>query len=171
QDVVFVDVSLSDAARRSLEALIAALRTLPWMPWSPFDAERLHPHMTIAERCRPRFAELWDYLKPFERRYTAWLDNVTILRKTGERDGMDLWTVHRSFELGPGEVPYAGLPARLPENWTESRWTQEISALTHDLFRPGRSCVSAGKTYRPRRCRLAPASRLLRKSAELPHAG
>lgn len=101
EDVVFVEVSLSDAARRSLEALIAALRTLPWMPWSPFDAERLHPHMTIAERCRPRFAELWDYLKPFERRFTAWLDNVTILRKTGERDGMDLWTVHRSFELGP----------------------------------------------------------------------
>jgi len=32
---------------------------------------------------------------------TAWLDNVTILRKTGERDSMDLWTVHRSFELGP----------------------------------------------------------------------
>ena len=99
EDVVFVEVSLSAAARRSLEALIAALRTLPWMPWSPFDAERLHPHMTIAERCRPRFAELWGYLKPFERRFTAWLDNVTILRKTDERDGMDVWTVHRSFEL------------------------------------------------------------------------
>jgi len=100
EDVVFVEVSLSDAARRSLEALIAALRTLPWMPWSPFDAERLHPHVTIAEQCRPRFAELWDYLKPFERRFTAWLDNVAILRKTGERDGMDLWTVHRTFDLG-----------------------------------------------------------------------
>jgi 2'-5' RNA ligase len=99
EDVVFVEVSLSDAARQSLEALIAALRTLPWMPWSPFDAERLHPHMTIAEHCRPRFAELWDYLKPFEHRITAWLDNVTILRKTGERDGMDLWAVHRSFDL------------------------------------------------------------------------
>lgn len=99
EDVVFVEVSLSDTARRSLEALIAALRTLPWMAWDPFDAENLHPHMTIAERCRPRFAELWDYLKPFERRLTMWLDNVTILRKTGERDGMDLWAVHRSFEL------------------------------------------------------------------------
>ena len=99
EDVVFVEVTLSQATQRSLEALIAALRTLPWMPWSPFDAENLHPHMTIAERCRPRFAEVWDYLKPFERRFTAWLDNVTILRKTGERDGMDLWAVHRSFEL------------------------------------------------------------------------
>jgi len=101
EDVVFVEVSLSQAARRAHEALTAALRTVPRMPWSPFDGERLHPHMTIAERCRPRFAEIWSYLEPFERRFTAWLDNVTILRKTGERDDMDLWTVHRSFELGP----------------------------------------------------------------------
>jgi 2'-5' RNA ligase len=99
EDVVFVEVSLSQAALRSLEALTAALRTVPRMPWSPFDAERLHPHMTIAERCRPRFAELWSYLEPFERRFTTWLDNVTVLRKTGERDGMDFWTVHRTFEL------------------------------------------------------------------------
>jgi 2'-5' RNA ligase len=99
EDVVFVEVSLSEAARRSLDALVAALRTLPWMAWDPYDAENLHPHMTIAERSRPRFAEVLDYLKPFERRFTVWLDNVTILRRTGERDGMDLWAVHRLFEL------------------------------------------------------------------------
>jgi hypothetical protein len=34
-----------------------------------------------------------------ERRFTAWLDNVTILKKVGETDGMDLWAVHRSFNL------------------------------------------------------------------------
>jgi 2'-5' RNA ligase len=61
EDVVFVEVSLSETARRSLETLVAALRTLPWMAWDPFDAENLHPHMTIAEQCRPRFAEVWDY--------------------------------------------------------------------------------------------------------------
>ena len=33
------------------------------------------------------------------RRFTAWLDNVTILKKMGETDGMDLWAVHRSFNL------------------------------------------------------------------------
>jgi 2'-5' RNA ligase len=53
EDVVFVDVQLSDAARRVLEALVSALRTVPWMSWDRFDAENLHPHMTIVERCRP----------------------------------------------------------------------------------------------------------------------
>ena len=58
--------------------------------------------MTIAERCRSRFTEGWEFLGPRERRFNAWLDNVTISRKVGERDGMDLWALHRSFELGAG---------------------------------------------------------------------
>jgi len=98
-DVVFVDVQLSDAARRVLEALVSALRTVPWMSWDRFDAENLHPHMTIVERCRPRFAEVWELLKTRERRFTAWFDNITLLKKVGERDGMDLWTIHRAFNL------------------------------------------------------------------------
>ena len=99
EDVVFVDVQLSDEARRVLEALVSALRTLPWMSWDRFDAENLHPHMTIVERCRPRFAEVWELIETRERRFTAWLDNITILKQVGEADGMDLWAVHRSFNL------------------------------------------------------------------------
>jgi hypothetical protein len=34
--------------------------------------------------------------------FSAWFDNITILRKVGERDSMDLWAVHRSLELGAG---------------------------------------------------------------------
>jgi 2'-5' RNA ligase len=99
-DVVFVEVRLSEAARRALDALVATLRTLPWMSWDRHDAESLHPHMTIAERCRPRFRELWDFLPSHERRLTGAFDNITILRKAGETDGVDRWAVHRSFNLG-----------------------------------------------------------------------
>jgi hypothetical protein len=56
------------------------------------------PH-EIVERCRPRFAEIWEFVETRERRFTAWLDNVTILKKMSETDGMDLWAVHRSFNL------------------------------------------------------------------------
>jgi len=100
EDVVFVEVGLSPAAKRTVEALVSALKTLPWMSWDQFDAENLHPHMTIAERCRARFMDVWEDLKPRERRFDAWFDNITILRKVGERDGMDLWAEHRSFERG-----------------------------------------------------------------------
>jgi len=70
--------------------------------WDRFDAENLHPHMTIAERCRARFADVSEFLEPREQSFSAWFDNITILRKVGERDAMDLWSVHRSFELGAG---------------------------------------------------------------------
>ena len=100
EDVIFVEVELSPAAQRVHEALVSALRTLPWMTWDQFDAEKLHPHMTIVERCRPRFTEVWEFLRLRERRFEAYLDNVTILKKVGAADGMDLWAVHRRFNLG-----------------------------------------------------------------------
>jgi hypothetical protein len=100
EDVVFVEVELSPGARGIVHALIATLRTLPWMSWDRYDAGNLHPHRTIAERCRPRFRELWAFLPSPARRFTASLDNITILRKVGETDGMDHWAVHRTFELG-----------------------------------------------------------------------
>ncbi len=99
EDVVFVDVRLSEAARGTLAALISTLRTLSWMPWSAHDAEQLHPHMTIAELCRSRFAHVWEFVRTCERRFTTKFDNVTILRKVGEEDGIERWAVHRSFTL------------------------------------------------------------------------
>jgi 2'-5' RNA ligase len=100
EEVVFVEVRLSDDAKRVLTALFAALRTLAWMPWSAHDAEHLHPHMTVAEFCRPKFPEVWEFVKARERRFTTALDNATILRQVGEADGVDRWAVHRSFRLG-----------------------------------------------------------------------
>jgi 2'-5' RNA ligase len=100
EDVVFVEVALSPSARRTHEALVSSLRTLPWIAWDEFDAENLHPHMTIAERCRPRFTDVWGFLQPRERRFTAYFDNITILKTVGEADGVDLWAVHRRFDLG-----------------------------------------------------------------------
>lgn len=99
EDVVFVDVRLSKAARGTLAALVSTLRTLSWMPWSAHDAEHLHPHLTIVELCRPRFAQVWEFVRTRERRFTTKFDNVTVLRKVGEEDSIDL--VGRSPVLHP----------------------------------------------------------------------
>ena len=63
EDVVYVTVTPSPAARAVLAALVAALRALPWMAWSPHDGDNLRPHMTVAEFCRPRFAEVWRFVQ------------------------------------------------------------------------------------------------------------
>jgi 2'-5' RNA ligase len=102
EDVIWVDVTLSAAARALLASLHDALRGLPWLPWGPHDGEHLRPHMTVVEYCRPRFAEVWAYLPPRARRFEAAFDNVTVLRQVGEEDGITRWAVHRIFGLGSG---------------------------------------------------------------------
>lgn len=99
RDVVFVDVQLSDPARRVYRELIATLRALPWMSWERHDAENLHPHMTVAEECGARFDEVWAFARTRERRFTAELANVTIFTEDGERDGVPVCSVQRTFGL------------------------------------------------------------------------
>ncbi len=102
EDVVYVTVTPSPAARTVLTALFVALRALPWMPWSPHDGENLRPHMTVAEYCRPRFEEVWRFVQPAAQRFDGALDNLTLLRQVGEEDGITRWTVHRAFPLTGG---------------------------------------------------------------------
>jgi 2'-5' RNA ligase len=107
EDVVYVTVTLSPSARAVLVDLFAALQRFPWMPWSPHDGENLRPHMTVAEYCRPRFAEVWRYLEGRAGRFEAALDNLTLLRQVGEEDGITRWAVHRTFGLGAAGAPGA----------------------------------------------------------------
>ena len=102
EEVVWVNVALSGPARSTLAALHAALRGLAWLPWGPHDGEHLRPHMTVAEYCRSRFADLWAYLPARARHFDAAFDNVTLLRQVGEEDGITRWAVHRIFTLGAG---------------------------------------------------------------------
>lgn len=100
EDVVWVNVALSAAARATLASLHLALRGLAWLPWGPHDGEHLRPHMTVAERCRPRFVEVWASLPARERHFDAVFDNVTLLRQVGEEDGITRWAVHQTFPFG-----------------------------------------------------------------------
>jgi 2'-5' RNA ligase len=108
EDVVYVTVTPSPVARALLADLFTTFRRLPWMPWSAHDGESLRPHMTVAEYCRPRFAEVWRYLEGRAGRFEAALDNLTLLREVGEEDGITRWTVHRIFRLGPAGSRGAG---------------------------------------------------------------
>ena len=110
ENVVFATVTLSPAAQTLLEALFTELRRLAWMPWGPHDGPHLRPHMTLAEDCRARFAEVWRHLAGRARHFPAAPDNLTLLRQTGaDEDGLARWTLHRTFTLaGAGGLGDAG---------------------------------------------------------------
>ncbi len=79
RDVLFVEVTLSEPARRTLGELLAMLRALPWMSWDPRDGDNLHPHMTIAERCGDRF----DQAERSDSRASVLGDERPLLRMSG----------------------------------------------------------------------------------------
>ena len=100
RDVLFVEVTLSEPARRTLGELLAILRALPWMSWDVCDGDNLHPHMTIAERCGDRFDQAWTLAALRQQSFEAELDNITMFRHDGDRDGVPIQTLHRTFLLG-----------------------------------------------------------------------
>lgn len=99
RDVVYVDVLLSKEGRAMVKALTDLLRTLPWMQWSPHDAENLHPHATIAERCGWEFEDVLAYLSPRAVYSTQVVDRLTIVKQVGMDGDVTLWEEHASFPL------------------------------------------------------------------------
>ena len=96
---MFLDVELSNEARRTFHGLMDELRQIQWMQWHEHDADGLHFHATIAERCGTQYESILQFAWRSEQKFEASFDNVTILRQTTIDDGIDRWLVHRTFEF------------------------------------------------------------------------
>ena len=58
-DVIFLDIELSDEAKKVFLDLIDVLRKLQWMSWGEYDGEILHFHSTIASGCEKNYTEIF----------------------------------------------------------------------------------------------------------------
>jgi 2'-5' RNA ligase len=101
-DVIFLNVELSAEARETFRALIQELQTLPLMQWDEYDGERLHFHATIAERCGSQYGSIIEFLRDETQYFLCAFDNITVLQQIGVQDGIDKWSIHRTYQLhGP----------------------------------------------------------------------
>lgn len=101
-DVVFLNVELSTEARQIFHALIGELQTLPWMQWDAYDGERLHFHATIAEKCGSQYPHIMEFLRDERQYFPCAFDNITVLQQTVVQEGIDKWSIHRTYRLhGP----------------------------------------------------------------------
>jgi 2'-5' RNA ligase len=98
-NTIFIDIKLSDEAKELVSDFNKELKKINWMSWEPYDAENLHPHSTIAERCGKKHEEVWQFLKDKENSFDCWLDNITILKKIGTVNEVEKWEIHKSFVL------------------------------------------------------------------------
>jgi len=97
--VVFTNVSLSDEAMHVFSELLAQLRAFDWIRWDRYDGENICFHSTLAEECGEKYAAVLKYLEGREIYFDSWFDNITLIRKTGEKGTITLWEPHKTFYL------------------------------------------------------------------------
>ncbi len=98
-NTIFLNVKLSKKAKNTFKEFIREMRKLKWMTWNQFDAENLHFHATIAEKCGEKYNKVMTFLKGKERTFNCSFDNITILRQTKVVDGIDMWKEHKKFKM------------------------------------------------------------------------
>jgi 2'-5' RNA ligase len=98
--VIFIDVRLSDDAKKVFFELINELRKIPWMPWDKYDAENLHFHSTIAEECNEKYGAVMKFIQSKElQQFDCWFDNITIMKNVGGTKYFGKWEVYKTFEF------------------------------------------------------------------------
>lgn len=99
RNVVFLNVHLSEDAKAICNGLNKTLSAFEWMQWDTYDGDKIHFHMTVAENCAEKFDAATQIALSRARTFQASFDNITILRETEVRDGIDFWEIHRVLPI------------------------------------------------------------------------
>jgi len=99
ENVLFFDVQLSEEAKITFLGLNETLAAFKWMQWDQYDRGNIHFHMTIAEECGDKFESAFRIASARNRSFDVALDNITILRETEVRDGIDYWEIYKKLPI------------------------------------------------------------------------
>lgn len=99
KDVIFIEIKLSDEARKVFLEFINELKKISWLDWRDNEGEKLNFHCTIATDCEKRFDEISEYLKGKEKRFDCQFDNITIIQECSIFDDVMTWETHKKFTM------------------------------------------------------------------------
>lgn len=97
--VVYINVNLSDEAKKLFNEFIREIKSFSWMTWNQYDAENMHFHSTIAENCESKIKEVQKFLEGKEKYFDCLFDNIAILRRVGMIEGIEKWDVHKIYNF------------------------------------------------------------------------
>lgn len=97
--VVFINVELSEEAKKTFFELIVELRKVSWLSWDQYDGENLHFHSTIAEECNEKYEDVLKFVQGKEKHFDCWFDNITILREISREDNILRWETHKTYSM------------------------------------------------------------------------
>lgn len=98
-DVIFLDIKLSDEAHQVFLEFINEIKKISWLSWKEHDGENLNFHATIAADCEKNYAEILNFIEGKKQLFNCWFDNITIWKENAVIDGVTTWDIHKTFAM------------------------------------------------------------------------
>lgn len=95
KDVIFAEVKLSSEATALIAAFDAEIKKIPGMEFDDYEKNRkLHSTLVDKGNIKKVFRPLWDFITLGTFDFSAWLDNIAIMKKSGKK-----YTVYKQYFL------------------------------------------------------------------------
>jgi 2''-5'' RNA ligase len=95
RDVVYIDVDVSQEAKRVHDELIDELTKIPWIQFKSNEGKDKVFHCTIiSKRLQDKFNEIWDYINEYKCDFDVYLDNLSLYIWQN-----DTWILYRKFKF------------------------------------------------------------------------
>lgn len=95
QDVVFIDIKVSDKAKEVHDSFIDKLKAVKNLEWKRNEGKNRVFHCTLVSKLdHNMFDSIWDYVSSFECSFKENFDNISILRWDGDK-----WITYKEYKL------------------------------------------------------------------------
>lgn len=95
EDVVYMNVKLSDEAKKIHDELIDELSKISWIEFKPNEGKNKIFHCTIvSRRIRDKFKEIWEYVNQYECSFESYFDNISLYICSN-----NTWELYKKYKL------------------------------------------------------------------------
>ncbi len=93
--VIFMNVNLSEKAKKVHNAFIDELKNIKWLDWKPNERKNKIFHCTIVTKLKhEKFIPIWSYTSELHCDFKCNFDNITIMKWDKNK-----WVVYKKFNL------------------------------------------------------------------------
>lgn len=95
RDVVYMNVEVSEEAKKVHDKLIEEISKIPWIEFKQNEGKDKVFHCTlVSRRIQDKFNEIWDYVNKYESNFETYFDNLCLYIWKD-----NTWTIFRRFNF------------------------------------------------------------------------
>lgn len=95
RDVIFMDVQVSEEAKKVHDELIDKIGKIPWIEFKHNEGKDKVFHCTIvSRRIQDKFNEIWDYVNEHECDFDSYFDNLSLYQWKD-----NTWVLYKEFKF------------------------------------------------------------------------